>query len=77
MNPMEHLWRGETKEIQATMERHARALRWSKRLRQTVAYDAQCLVVAEELGLPFRTAERGLAEAAHAAGAEWVQRIEA
>jgi predicted nucleic acid-binding protein len=75
MNPMEHLWGVEIKEIQATMERHARALRWSKRLRQTVAYDAQYLVVAEELGVPFRTAERGLAEAAHADEVDWVQWI--
>jgi predicted nucleic acid-binding protein len=70
-----HLWALNLQEVPGTIERHRRALTWAEQLGQAVAYDAQYLVVAEELKIPFWTADRSLAAGAQAAGADWVHWI--
>jgi len=72
---LQSLWALDIQEIPATLDRHTRALAWAKLLNQTVAYDAQYTVVAEELQAPLWTADRRLADAARSAGAEWVHWI--
>ncbi len=69
------LWALDVQEIPATINRHRQSLAWAERLGQTVAYDAQYLVVAEELQAPFWTADRPLAEVAQSVGARWVRWI--
>lgn len=51
---------------------HEVALRWSERLQQSAAYDAQYLALAEQLGATFWTADRRLANGAKQAGVTWV-----
>lgn len=51
---------------------HRHALVWAERLRQTVAYDAQYLALAEHLNAEFWTADKKLAERARAAQATFV-----
>jgi predicted nucleic acid-binding protein len=72
---LQSLWALDIQEIPATLDHHTRALAWAKLLNQTVAYDAQYTVVAEELQAPLWTADRRLADAARSAGAEWVHWI--
>jgi len=45
---------------------------WAGRLQQVDAYDAVYLALSEQIGAEFWTADRRLATAAHAAGADWV-----
>jgi predicted nucleic acid-binding protein len=73
---LQGLWALDLEEIRATLDRHARALAWAKRLDQSVAYDSQYLVVAEELQAPLWTADRRLAQSAQKSGASWVHWIE-
>jgi len=72
---LQSLWALDIQEIPAMLDRHIRALAWAKLLNQTVAYDAQYTVVAEELQAPLWTADRRLADAARSVGAEWVHWI--
>lgn len=50
-----------------------RALDWAEKISQPKAYDAIYLALAEDLDAEFWTADRKLAEAARAAGADWVK----
>lgn len=61
------------KTVDATLEIHRAALAWAERLKQTVAYDAQYLALAEKLGAEFWTADSGLAQNARQQGARWVR----
>jgi predicted nucleic acid-binding protein len=72
---IQELWALDIEEVPATVERHRQALTWSERLGQTVAYDAQYMVVAEEIKVPFWTADQPLSKAARAADADWVHWI--
>ncbi len=72
---VEDLWALDLQEIPATPGRHRQALAWAERLGQAVAYDAQYLVVAEELDAPFWTADKPLSTGARATGANWVRWI--
>lgn len=72
---VQHLWAFDLEEIPATIERHHRALEWAERISQKVAYDAQYLVVAEEVDAQFWTADQSLVKSATAAGADWVHWI--
>ena len=72
---VENLWSLDLQEIPATLERHRQALAWAERLGQTVAFDAQYLVVSEELDAPFWTADKLLSTGARATGANWVRWI--
>jgi len=58
--------------IPPTLALHEAALRWSERLHQSAAYDAQYLALAEQLGVTFWTADRRLANGAKQAGVTWV-----
>ena len=58
-----------------TRSLHDLALRWSDRLNQKVAYDAQYLALAEQLGIGLWTADRRLVNGAHRVGATWVHWI--
>jgi len=69
---VQNLWALDIQEIPATTDSHRQSLDWAKRLNQTVAYDAQYLVVAEQLNAPLWTADRRLAQAARSTGADWV-----
>jgi predicted nucleic acid-binding protein len=69
---IQELWSLDIKEVPGTVERHRRALSWAARLGQMVAYDAQYLVVAEELEAAFWTADRSLSEGTRSLGADWV-----
>ena len=51
---------------------HRSALVWAERLKQSRAYDAQYLALAEELGAEFWTRDRRLTHSAHSQGANWV-----
>ncbi|MDX1599874.1 MAG: type II toxin-antitoxin system VapC family toxin [Anaerolineales bacterium] len=66
------IWALGVEEIAGTIEGHRRALAWSMRLGQTAAYDAQYLVVAEDLEAQMWTADRRLFRAAKAAGVDWM-----
>jgi predicted nucleic acid-binding protein len=55
-----------------TKHLHSSALRWSERLKQRAAYDAQYLALAEELGAELWTADQRLANGAQQVGATWV-----
>ena len=58
--------------ISQTFESHLLALQWAERLGQFVAYDAQYLALAEQIGADFWTADRRLAHIAQENGAAWV-----
>ncbi len=72
---VQHLWALDTQQLSATLEQHRRAIEWAERLEHTVAYDAHYLVVAEDLGAPFWTADGKLAKKARSIGADWVHWI--
>jgi predicted nucleic acid-binding protein len=61
--------------IPPTQSLHDSALRWAEQLNQKVAYDAQYLALAEQLGVEFWTADQRLANGAHQTGATWVHWI--
>ena len=73
---VQHLWSLDTQLVSATLEQQRRALKWAERLDHTVAYDAQYLVVAEDLRAPFWTADRKLAKKAKSIGVDWVYWIQ-
>jgi predicted nucleic acid-binding protein len=54
---------------------HLGSLAWAERLGQSRAYDAQYLALAEQTRLLFWTADQRLANAARAAGVNWVHWI--
>jgi predicted nucleic acid-binding protein len=54
---------------------HNSALRWSELLNQKVAYDAQYLALAEQLGAQFWTADQRLTNGAQQVGVTWVHWI--
>ena len=58
--------------VSQTLESHLLALQWAERLGQYVAYDAQYLALAEQIGADFWTADRRLANLAQENGATWV-----
>jgi len=72
---LQALWDLDLEVIPASLDRQQRALAWARRLKQSVAYDAAYLVVAEELGVPLWTADHRLALAARAAKIDWVRWI--
>ena len=72
---IQFLWALGLDQIPATPESHVKALAWAERLGQTVAYDAQYILVAETLGATLWTADRKLWQAAQDAGAAWVRWI--
>ena len=51
---------------------HRSALVWAERLKQSRAYGAQYLALAEGLGAEFWTGDRRLTNGAHSMGANWV-----
>jgi predicted nucleic acid-binding protein len=61
--------------IQGTLERHRRALGWAEQLGQARAYDAQYLALADELHLPFWTADRRLVNNVQHMDVDWVHWI--
>ncbi len=61
--------------VAPTQSLHDHALRWAEQLNQSVAYDAQYLALAEQLGVGFWTADQRLADRARQMGATWVHWI--
>ena len=59
-----------------TKHLHSSALRWSERLKQKAAYDAQYLALAEQLGAELWTADHRLANGAQQAGVTWVHWVD-
>ncbi len=76
MSALEAVFSLGIRELTSTPELHRAALTWADRLGQTVAYDASYIAAAESVAAPFWTADRGLYNAARAAGADWVHRID-
>jgi predicted nucleic acid-binding protein len=58
--------------IAPNIELHQQALRWAERLKQSKAYDAQYLALAEELRSVLWTGDLRLVNGARQAGADWV-----
>jgi predicted nucleic acid-binding protein len=48
------------------------AIKWAKRLDAVVAYDAQYLALAEDMGADLWSADRKLVEAVRGFGAKWI-----
>ena len=59
--------------IPATVEMHLLALEWAERLGQARAYDAQYLVLAEQMGATLWTADQRLVNRALQLGVNWVR----
>lgn len=74
---LERLWRLGIERIDPDPDLHREALGLAGRLGQTAAYDAQYLALAARLGTRFYTADRRLAERAHAHGLGWVLAVTA
>ena len=72
---VDHLWALGVEEVSASKEMHQQALLWAARLRQTAAYDAQYIVVAELLKIPFWTADEKLVNNVRSMGIEWIHWI--
>ena len=53
---LDDLFRMGVREVGASLETHRLALSWAARLKQAVAYDAQYLALAEQIGAEFWTA---------------------
>jgi predicted nucleic acid-binding protein len=62
--------------VEASLETHRRALGWAARLKETVAYDAQYLALAEQTGAEFWTADKRLADRAREGNGTWVMWIQ-
>jgi len=58
--------------VPASDDRHHLALGWAERLRQSKAYDAQYLALAEQVGAEFWTGDQRLANNACQLGVGWV-----
>lgn len=58
--------------LPASHSRHHLALSWAERLKQSRAYDAQYLALAEELNAEFWTGDKRLANGARSLGVNWV-----
>jgi predicted nucleic acid-binding protein len=72
---VDHLWSLGIEEVPASKEMHQQALLWADRLGQTAAYDAQYIVVAELLKMPFWTADERLVDNVRSTGVEWIHWI--
>jgi predicted nucleic acid-binding protein len=70
-----HLWELGVEEVSASKEMHRQALLWAARLRQTAVFDAQYIVVAELLKMPFWTADEKLVNNIRSIGIEWIHWI--
>lgn len=70
-----HLLDNRVVTIAPTRSLHQEALRLAERIGQSKAYDAQYLALASRENAPLWTADRRLANAAQAAGLEWVHWI--
>lgn len=68
---IDHLWSLGVEEVPASKHMHQQAIIWAARLRQTVAYDAQYIIVAEMLKVPFWTADEKLVNNVRSMGIEW------
>jgi predicted nucleic acid-binding protein len=69
---IDNLWALGVEEIPASKEIHQQALVWADRLGQTVAYDAQYIVVAQQLNAPLWTADERLVRNARSIGIDWI-----
>jgi predicted nucleic acid-binding protein len=64
-----------TRFVTPSLELHERALYWAERLRQSKAYDAQYLALAEQERAEFWTADERLYNNARQLGLTWVRWI--
>lgn len=74
---LERLWRLGVERMAPDAELHREALRLAEQIGQTAAYDAQYLALAARLGARCYTADRRLAQRAHAQGLGWVHAVTA
>lgn len=63
------------KDLQPTFFLNQKSMEWASRLKQTVAYDAAYLALAEHLNSEFWTADNKLFKAADNEGLTWVRLI--
>jgi predicted nucleic acid-binding protein len=59
-------------DVPPTEELHRKALAWAERLQLFVAYDPAYIALAEQLDVPFWTADGKLARKAKALGIDWI-----
>ena len=72
---LETLFQFSFQRVAPDLNLHRAALRWASRLGQVVAYEAQYLALAEQLGAELWTADRRLAAQARELGVAWVRCI--